>query len=209
MTRKVTITACTIAAITTLVFLVAGHWGYQSGRIGFALPGSVALVGCDGGNLAISHYCCPSVPPPGGIRPTRGLKTFLPPCHLLRAGNTWSADVRFASKAVCGCRNVSNVFAERLHHQDWWADDYWLCFDTRGPHSALDAVSLVRSFPSDRGLSRSTPPPAATPSRFVRAVRVRSHGKHDRRVLRVRTEGGARLLSAARGRAVVSGCMTD
>ena len=79
MTRKVTITACTIAAITTLVFLVAGHWGYQSGRIGFALPGSVALVGCDGGNLDISHYCCPGVPPPGDIRPTRGFKTFLLP----------------------------------------------------------------------------------------------------------------------------------
>lgn len=79
MIRRITITACTFAAITTLVFLVAGHWGYRSGRIGFALPGSVALVGCDDGHLAISHYCCPRVPPPGGIRPTRGFKTFLSP----------------------------------------------------------------------------------------------------------------------------------
>ncbi|MCH7993221.1 MAG: hypothetical protein IIB57_02125 [Planctomycetes bacterium] len=106
MIRKVTITACTIAAITTLVFLVAGHWGYQSGRIGFALPGSVALVGCDGGNLDISHFDCPGVPPPGGIRPTRGLKTFLPPSDSVASINLIGGPLSFASppKQIAGVR---------------------------------------------------------------------------------------------------------
>lgn len=77
MIRKITITACTLAALTTLGFLVAGHWGYRSGRIGFALPESVTVVGCEGANLAIWYFDCPGVPLPNDIRPTKGLKTFL------------------------------------------------------------------------------------------------------------------------------------
>lgn len=79
MIRRITISACTIAAITTLGFLVAGHWGYRSGRVGFALPGSVTVVGCEGANLAIWYFDCPGVPLPGSVRPNRGLKTFLSP----------------------------------------------------------------------------------------------------------------------------------